>query len=171
MNVLETDRLRMRQWEPDDAALLRPIVTDSRVLRYIGKGEPWSDERIRRFIDGGIEASRTHRWLLWPVVLKETNTFIGFAGFNGAFAPEVEIGWWLSPDYWGRGLATEVGSALLDYGFRTFGFPRVISLAQPANTASIRVMKKLGIRFDRQFVHDGVEVVSHVAVNPAAIHT
>lgn len=166
MTVLETERLRVRQWEPDDIALLRPIVTDPRVLRFIGNAEPWSDERIRGFIDGGIEASRTRGWLLWPVELKETGAFIGFAGFNGAFAPDVEIGWWLAPDHWGRGLATEVGCALLDYGFRTFNFPRVISVAQPTNIASIAVMKKLGMRFDRQLAHEGVEVVSYVALNP-----
>jgi ribosomal-protein-alanine N-acetyltransferase len=166
MIVLETHRLLVRQWEPGDAALLRPIVTDPRVLRFIGKGEPWSDDRIRRFIDGGIEASRTRGWMLWPLVYKETGALIGFAGFNGAFAPEVEIGWWLSPDYWGRGLATEIGRVLLDYGFRTFNFPRLISVAQPANAASIRVMEKLDMRFDRRFTHEGVDVVSYAVANP-----
>jgi ketosteroid isomerase-like protein len=63
-------------------------------------------------------------------------------------------------------LATEAATALLDYGFRVFSFARVISVAQPANRASIRVMEKLGLHFDRNFVHNGIEVVSYAIDNP-----
>jgi [ribosomal protein S5]-alanine N-acetyltransferase len=166
MTVLETERLTVRQWTMDDVDRLRPIATDPRVLRHIGGGQPWSEERIRGFVEGGIDVARTRGWVLWPLVFKGDGNFIGFAGFNSAFAPEVEIGWWLSPDYWGQGLATEAGRALLDYGFATFKFPRVISVAQPGNVASINVMKKLGMSFDRRFVHEGIKVVSYAKQNP-----
>jgi RimJ/RimL family protein N-acetyltransferase len=156
----------VRQWLAEDWERLPPIATDPRVLRYIGDGRPWSEERIRRFVEGGIEASRTRGWVLWPLVHKPDGQFIGFAGFNNGFAPEVEIGWWLAPAYWGRGLATKAGRALLEYGFGTFGFPRVISVAQPANRTSIRVMEKLGMHLDRRFIHEGFEVVCYVKENP-----
>jgi len=166
MNVLTTPRLHLRQWRPDDWLLLRPIVTDARMLRFIGRGEPWSDERIQTFVNGGIDAAKTRGWILWPVIHSIDEELIGFCGFNSGFAPDVEIGWWIAPHLWGCGLATEVGSAVLEYGFRTFKFPRVISVAQPGNVASIRVMQKLGMTFDRSFTRDGIDLVSYAKVNP-----
>ena len=53
----------------------------------------------------------------------------------------------------------------MDYGFRTFRFPRVISVAQPGNAASIRVMEKLGMTFERSFERDGIALVSYVKHN------
>jgi RimJ/RimL family protein N-acetyltransferase len=164
--VLETPRLVIRQWLPEDCLRLRPLVTDPRVLKYIGNAEPWSDDRLKNFVNGGIEHAKTRGWVLWPLIYKADSNLIGFCGFNSAFAPEDEIGWWLLPDYWGRGLATEAAKAVLEYGFRTFKFPRVISVAQPANTPSTRIMQKLGMHFDRSFVHQGKDVVSYAINNP-----
>ena len=166
INVLTTPRLRLGQWRPDDWLLLRPIVTDARMLRFIGRGEPWSDERIQAFVKGGIDAAKTRGWILWPVIHTVDGELIGFCGFNSGFAPGVEIGWWIAPHLWGRGLATEVGSAVLEHGFRTFRFPRVISVAQPQNNASIRVMQKLGMTFEGSFTKDGIDLVSYAKANP-----
>jgi RimJ/RimL family protein N-acetyltransferase len=168
MTVLDTDRLYVRQWVPDDWKRLRPLVTDPRVLRHIGHGEPWPDDRTQRFVSGGIEKARTRGWVLWPVIHKADAELIGFCGFNDGFSPDVEIGWRLLPEYWGRGLATEAARAVLDYGFRRFAFPRVISVARPEDRASIRVMEKLGMQFDRRFVHDGLEVVAYAKAAPPA---
>jgi RimJ/RimL family protein N-acetyltransferase len=166
MIVVETERLLVRQWVSDDWERLLPLMTDPRVLRHIGDGRPWPEERVRRFVDGGIEKARSRGWVLWPVVHRASAELIGFCGFDDGFAPEVEIGWRLLPDYWGRGLATEAARAVMDYGFRAFGFPRLISVAQPENRASIRVMEKLGMRYERGFVHEGAAVVSFAKVNP-----
>ena len=163
--ILETPRLIVRRWLPDDVERMRPLATDPRVLRYIGDGRPWSDDRLRRFVRGGIEQAKSRGWVLWPLVHKADELMIGFCGFDAGFPPDVEIGWRLLPEYWGRGLATEAARAVLDYGFRTFHFPRVISVAQPANVASVRIMEKLGLRFDRRFVHNGIEVVCYAIDN------
>jgi RimJ/RimL family protein N-acetyltransferase len=100
------------------------------------------------------------------VIHREDAELIGFCGFWDGFAPEVEIGWRLRPEYWGRGLATEAATAVMEYGFRRWGFPRLIAVAQPANAASIRVMEKLGMEFERSFLHDGFEVVRYARSNP-----
>ena len=159
--VLETERLLVRQWVHDDWKRLRLLTTDPLVLRYIGDGQPWSDERTRKFVDGGIQQAQSRGWVLWPLIHKQDAELIGFCGFNSTFAPDVEIGWWLLPAYWRRGLATEAARAMLDYGFSKFRFPRVISVAQPANFASIKIMQKLGMRFDKTFVHEGVQLVCY----------
>lgn len=144
------------------------MFTDPRVLTYIARKEPWSDQRIQEFVNGGIEKAKTRGWILWPVIYKENAALIGFCGFNGSFEPDVEIGWRLIPEYWGRGLATEAARAVMDHGFRTWKFPRLISVAMTENLKSIRIMKKLGMQFDRQFVHAGCDVVAYAKSNPAA---
>jgi ribosomal-protein-alanine N-acetyltransferase len=167
--VLETDRVYLRQWMPDDVDRFRPIATDPRVIQYIGDGQPWPQERIRRFVLGAIEAAKTRGWVLWPVIHKRDRcALIGICGFNGAFEPEIEIGWWLAPQYWGQGIATEIAAATMAYGFEHFDFPRLICIARPENRASIRVMEKLGMTFERAFAHQGMEVVCYARDNPGA---
>jgi ribosomal-protein-alanine N-acetyltransferase len=168
MIIVETERLFVRQWVPDDWKRLRPLATDPRVLKYIGDGRPWSDERIRKFVNGGIEKTKTRGWILWPIIQTADAELIGFCGFNDGYAPDVEIGWWLRPDYWGKGLATEAARAVMDYGFRTFKFPRLISVTQPENRQSIRIMEKLGMEFNCQFIGDGIELVCYAKPNPVA---
>ena len=166
MVILETERLLLRHWVPEDWQRFKPLATDPRVLKYIGTGEPWSDERIQQFVQRGIERAETLGWILWPVIHRQDDVLIGFCGFSDGFPPDVEIGWRLLPDYWGKGLATEAATAVLHHGFRTFQFERVISVAQPANRASIRVMEKLGMRLEKSFLHRGLDHVCYVKENP-----
>ncbi|MGH7733573.1 MAG: GNAT family N-acetyltransferase, partial [Gemmatimonadales bacterium] len=67
--------------------------------------------------------------------------------------PAVEIGWRLDPAVWGRGLATEGAAALLDYGFEQVGESEILSIYEPENRASGRVMEKVGMHFLRDTVH------------------
>jgi RimJ/RimL family protein N-acetyltransferase len=63
---------------------------------------------------------------------------------------EIEVGWWVAKRLWGRGLATEGGGAALRFGWETLGLRRVKAIAEPENRASLRVMDKLGLRFERR---------------------
>lgn len=163
----ETERLYLREWVPDDWLRFRPLATDPRVLRYIGDGKPWPDEQIKARIVNWIEVGRQRGWILWPVIHREDAALIGFCGFWDGFQPDVEIGWRLLPEYWGRGLATEAAAAVMEYGFRRWGFPRLISVAQTENKASIRIMQKLGMQFERTFQHEGFDVVCYSKAQPA----
>jgi RimJ/RimL family protein N-acetyltransferase len=82
----------LRQWVPDDWKRFWPLGTDPRVLEFLPT-EPWSDERIQRFINKGIEVAKKRGWILWPVIHREDAELIGFCGFSDEFSPEVEIGW------------------------------------------------------------------------------
>lgn len=72
---------------------------------------------------------------------------------------EIEIGWWLARSWWGRGLATEAARAVLRDGFERVGRERIVAIAQPANTASIGIMRKLGMGFERVGASRGIPVV------------
>lgn len=166
MLVCETERLYLREWVPDDWKRFRPLATDPRILRYIGAGTPLTDDQIKARIDNWIKLGQERGWILWAVIHREEAELIGFCGFWDGFAPDVEIGWRFRPEYWGQGLTTEAAKAVMEYGFRRWGFPRLISVAQAENKASIRIMEKLGMEFERTFLHEGFEVVCYSKRNP-----
>lgn len=92
---------------------------------------------------------------MWAVLERESGVVIGDVGFLRTEGDGVEIGWHLHPSARGRGDATEAARACLDHGFATLGFDRVSAYVETANTASLRVIEKLGMIFVRSGV-DGV---------------
>ena len=112
----------------------------------------------------------------WRVAVdKESQERIGFIGTNhlppdaAEFVGEeaVEIGWWLLPGYWRRGLATEGARALRDEAFGRVGLERIIGRFQPANTASGRIMEAIGMSFERDLVDKHGKELRIYAMNRA----
>jgi ribosomal-protein-alanine N-acetyltransferase len=160
--LIETPRLRMRCWTPDDVADFRPIAQDPRVMRYIHTGETWSDPRIEAFVHRQLDLKREHGFSLCPLIHREDNAFIGFCGLQPlGDTGEIEIGWWLAVAYWDQGLATEAARAVVAHGFTELGLSRIVAIAQPPNTASINVMRKLGMTYERTRDWRGIEVVQY----------
>ena len=98
-----------------------------------------------------------HGYGRFAVVYKETGQFIGFSGLK--YLPnldEVDIGYRLAVPFWGKGLATESVEAVLKFGFETLKLKKIVGLAIPENTASVRVMEKMGFRFEKEIEEDGV---------------
>jgi RimJ/RimL family protein N-acetyltransferase len=158
--VLETARMRLLPWQADDWLLLRPIGRDPQVMRYISDGEPWPDERIREFVGRQVAHFDRLGYCLWKLLLKETSEMIGFCGLQPLDGTaETEIGWWLAQAWWGKGLATEAARAALRDGFERAGLKRIVAIAQPINRASIHVMEKLGMKYEREMIHRGFDVV------------
>ncbi len=157
--------MRLLPWQPDDWLLLRPIGTDPQVMRYISGGKPWPDEQIREFVGRQISHFDRLGYCLWKLLLKETSAMIGFCGLQPLDGTaETEIGWWLARAWWEQGLATEAARAALTDGFERAGLARIVAVALAANQASIHVMEKLGMTYEREMVHRGLDVVLY-AVN------
>jgi ribosomal-protein-alanine N-acetyltransferase len=159
--------MRLLPWQPDDWLLLRPIAADPRVMRYISDGKPWPDERIRAFVARQVGYFDRLGYCLWKFLIKETSEMIGFCGLqplNGT--SETEIGWWLARGSWGQGLATEAARAALLDGFERAGLARIVAVAQAANHASTHVMEKLGMKYEREMIHHGFDVVMYAANRP-----
>ena len=160
--ILETDRLVLSTWQFSDWTAFRPIATDAEVMRYITGGVPWTDDRIQLFVNRQVELFVERGFCRWKLLLKPTDQMIGFCGvgfWDDAHHPE--IGWWLARQYWGRGLATEAARAALRDAFERAGLDRIISIARPANTSSIRIMEKLGLKLECEFEKDGVRLVRY----------
>ncbi len=160
--VLETPRLILREWLPDDWIRFKPIATDPRVIRYVGTGRPPGDEQIQAYIEAARKLYRDEGFCLWPLIYRDNHELIGFCGFDRLWGgDEIEIGYWLAPDYWGKGLATEAAQAVMQYGRKTLGLRQIVAVAHPENRASIRVMEKLGMIYEENASHEGIEHVCY----------
>jgi len=158
--ILESPRLQFSTWESDDWKEFRKLATDPEVVRYLGTGEPWGDERIQEFVGRQQRHWRERRYCLWKLLARNSGDWIGICGLQPLpDSSEIEIGWWLTPAYWRHGLATEAATVALAYGFETCGLPRIVAIAQLENRASTRVMERIGMKFERETVHKGIPVV------------
>lgn len=159
---LESERLTLGEWEADDWLEFRAIAADPDVMRFIGEGQPWPEERARAFVERQMATFEQRRFCLWKLAPKDSRELIGFCGLQPLpGTEEIEIGWWLARAWWGRGLATEAARVALRDGFERAGLQRIVAIAQPANTASIGVMRKLGMRFDRATQSRAIPVVMY----------
>lgn len=151
MTVLETERLLLREWRPEDWLAFRPIATDPDVMRYITDGVAWTDGQIQRFVTRQINNAERDDFCLWKLVDKANARLVGFCGLQPlGTTDEIEIGWWLARDCWGRGLATEAARSVVDFGFGTAKLARIVAIARPENNASRNIMHKLGMTFVRE---------------------
>ena len=147
--MLETDRLLLREFTLDDAAVYFRLCTDPEITRYIGKfGMATLDDARASLLERPIADYRKHGYGRLACVLKSTGLVIGFAGLKYLDElRDVDIGYRFVPEYWGMGLATEAGRPLIDYGFNQLKLPRILGLVDPENAASVRVLQKLGLSF------------------------
>lgn len=131
-------------------------------MRYITGGVPWSDEEIRGFVDRQVKLYAERKFCRWKLLEKPGTETIGFCGV-GLWREDLEpeIGWWLARRCWGRGLATEAARVALRDAFERVRLDRVVSIAMPGNTASIRIMERLGLQRECEFESGGVRLVRY----------
>ncbi len=162
MPVLETERLRLRLWQPGDVEALVRIYSDPEVARMLGEtfDRAHAEEQIERYARSWSERGFGRL----AVEEKRSGRFIGRIGL--AYADEwpvgedkVEIGWMIDRAGWGRGFATEGARAALAHGFEVVQLPRIISFTLPANAASRRVMEKCGFGYRGSALWRGLEHV------------
>ncbi|MFN6570287.1 GNAT family N-acetyltransferase [Dendronalium sp. ChiSLP03b] len=157
---LETQRLILRDLQPNDVHQLAPILANPRVMEFSPTGI-LSASQIQAKIDSFITSYKTLGFGKWAVIFKETNQLIGSCGIAIVQIDNVnerEIGYRLDPEFWGQGLATEAASATIQYGFEQLKFPYIFGIVKRANIASVRVLEKLGMRYERGTIFHGVEM-------------
>jgi ribosomal-protein-alanine N-acetyltransferase len=163
---IETDRVRLLSWKESDAEKFQRISSDPEVMRYINGGRPWSSGELAEFIGRQMRHETSRGFCLWRMVGKTDGETIGLCGLQPLAIggrDEVEIGWWLAPGCWGKGLATEAAQSVLRYAFECAGLERVIAIAIPENLASRRIMEKIGMRYESETEHKGFRVVLYSA--------
>jgi [ribosomal protein S5]-alanine N-acetyltransferase len=151
---LETPRLLVRRFTPEDWPSVFTYASDAEVMAYIPSG-PLDETGVKAF----IARPETEEGASYALILKAENQLIGHMVFHPWYAPHTfEIGWALGKAHHGQGYASEAALALLKYGFETLNLHRIIATCQPENIASYRVMEKLGMRREGWFqkcIHRG----------------
>jgi RimJ/RimL family protein N-acetyltransferase len=161
IDELETPRLRLRAWRPEDRAAHAALNADPRVMEFF----PATRNRAESDASADLVEAHfaRHGFGFWVLELPGVAPFAGLVGLNVMtidvpFAPAVEVGWRIAYEHWGQGYAPEAARACLDYGFGARGFDEIVAVTAVANARSRRVMEKLGM------THDPAENFEHPSV-------
>jgi RimJ/RimL family protein N-acetyltransferase len=165
---LETPRLILRDFQPKDSHQLAPILANAKVMKFSLTGV-LSASQVRAKVDNFIASYKKFAFGKWAIIFKESNKLIGYCGIaieQIDKADEPEIGYRLDPAFWGCGLATEAASTALQYGFERLNFPDILGIVERENVASVRVLKKLGMKYKKETVFHGVKMDIYQVSSP-----
>lgn len=154
--LFTSSRLGFRTWNNDDIQQMTLLNSDQEVMEFF----PFlpSKKQTAEFIERMQNQFTENGFCYFPVDDLETDRFIGFIGFSlqkfeSDFTPCVDIGWRISKNYWGKGLATEGALACLKYGKDYLKLNRIYSMASKINSKSKKVMEKIGMTYVKDFEH------------------
>jgi len=149
---LETDRLIIRPWNPDDRPAFTALTRDPEVMHYVHRGLPYSEDEVDEWFTRQARQLAEHDLCMGAVIEKSSGRFIGLAGTQPlGTTGELEIGWILARDAWGHGYATEAGSAAMRHVLETLARPRVVAIIDPDNEPSKRVAARLGMKYEARY--------------------
>jgi RimJ/RimL family protein N-acetyltransferase len=162
--VIETDRLRLREWSESDFDPFAAFCADAELARFVG-GACARDDAWRRL------AAIVGHWTLrgygyWALEEKASGKLVGWCGLWCPEGwPEPEVGWSLLKAAHGKGYATEAARRSREHAYRSLGWTTLISFIHPQNRASVRVAERLGARLESTVILRGseVEVFRHPA--------
>jgi RimJ/RimL family protein N-acetyltransferase len=151
VTVLESRRLVLREFHLDDAEFILKLLNEAAFLRFIG------DKGVRSLADardylrkGPLESYRRFGFGLYLASLRADGTPIGMCGLvKREGLADVDVGFALRSLYWSQGYAVEAAAAVLEYGKRRLSLGRIVAIANPDNHASIAVLEKIGLKFER----------------------
>ena len=156
--ILQTKRLLLSEMSASDAQYFFELNNDPLVVKYTAdlpfENINAASDFLKNYSKNNYEKYGYGRW---SVILKETNEWLGWCGLKySQDNVETDIGYRFYRKYWGNGYATESAKACLEYGFEKLQLKRIIGRAMKENVASIIVLEKIGMRFEKEFLMDGI---------------
>lgn len=146
---IETERLVIRPWRPEDRPAFEALSSDREMMRYMTAGRPWSSEEVDAFLARQAGNLADHGHCMGALEETASGRMIGIAGLQ-KLGGELETGYWVARELWGRGYASEAARGTLHHAFESLGGARVIAITDRDNRASRRVMEKIGMSFQRE---------------------
>src|SRR5215210_1333765 len=129
MPEIETSRLRLRMFTPDDLNALSLITGDAEVMKYLGTSGARSRDQTENTIDAILRHWEEHGFGIWALDHRADRRLIGWCGLQRLQkTPEVEVAYLLARAYWNQGLATEAAQASIDYGINELGLDRIVAI-------------------------------------------
>jgi ribosomal-protein-alanine N-acetyltransferase len=160
-------RIELRPFEPSDVHAAHRVYTDERVMRWVGTGVVGDLEQTRAILAEYIRHQRLHGFSVWAVIERATNELIGDAGLYTR-GSEVELGYTLGFEHWGRGYGTEAAGLWVRAGLGELRLPGLIALIRPENAASAALASKLGFEPRGRVSAYGAEHVLYRLTNEAS---
>ncbi len=154
---IETDRLIIRPFTMEDARDVVRFGSDNRTQELTGDVGIYTLEKAQEIIRGvWLKEYAQHGYARMAVVVKATDELIGFCGLK--YIPEMklpDLGYRYLPEYWGKGIATEAGSAIVDWGFKHFDFEKIVAFSFAFNFGSMGVLRKLNFDYIKHAPYPG----------------
>lgn len=164
---MRTRRLLLRPLGLGDLDDMAALLGDAEALTYWGA--PLDRDGARAWIERNIARYDRDGFGRCAILLRASGELVGDCGLvrtDVEGVPEVELGWIVRHDQWGRGIATEAGAAWRDYAFERAGLTRIVSMISEVNTASRRVAEKLGLKLERPAVWGGEPMLMYSMARP-----
>ncbi len=158
--MFETQRLFVRPFKPNDLGALATMRDDEEVARYLGTRAMQTREKVAERLRFYISCYEKFGYGVSAIIHKVDDKMIGWGGLQPLEeSGEIEVGYGFDKPYWGRGFATEVALAWLQYGFAQAGLQRIVAVAVPENTGSRHVLEKIGMKVEKHAQHYGLDCV------------
>ena len=150
-NILETDRLLIKKLDLEDAGFILELLNEPAFIQFIGDRGVRSLEDAKNYLLKGPLASYERLGFgLWKVELKPSGEAIGMCGLiKRDSLPDIDIGYAYLARFWSKGYASEAAQAVKDYSIHTLGLKRLLAITDQDNTGSIKVLEKIGMKFER----------------------
>ena len=151
MFKLETERLILREFCVADAAFMLEALTEPSFLHFIGdKGVRTIEETQQYIIDGPVDSYTRHGFGMYIVELKSSGTPIGMSGLvKRDTLEDADVGFAFLPQYWSQGYAYESTCAVMEFARSGLGLKRILGITANDNVSSIRLLEKIGLRFEK----------------------
>lgn len=147
MDNIQTERTILRRLQMSDLNNMTLLETDPDIMKFAPSRVPLTIERIEERLKSFIEKAPVHSPLgIWAVELKNSKDFVGWFMLVKTEFEVPELGFMIVKDHWGKGIATEVAQALIEFGMRKLKYPGIMAVTDYDNAASIRVLEKLGFK-------------------------
>jgi RimJ/RimL family protein N-acetyltransferase len=164
--ILETERLRLREFTPADLEELAAMVADPEQMTFYPR--PKTREEAAAWIERNLALYRGLGYGAWAVeLIDRERALAGYCGIRPLELDdgtrEIEIGWHVHKRHWGEGIATEAAAAVHELAFERHGLRRLVAIIPPEHTASRRVAEKIGMRAERTATSEGETVVVYVS--------
>ena len=152
--ILKTERLLLRELTPDDAENLYKLNLNPNVIKYTGNSAFKDIDETREFLENYPDY-KLNGFGRWAVIEKSNNQFLGWCGLKyDQNLDETDIGFRFFEEHWNKGFATESAKACIKYGFENLNLKTIIGRAMAENVASIKVLEKLGMNYEKEFDFD-----------------
>ena len=161
--ILETRRLRLREFRPDDLDELAAMVADEEQMRFYPG--PRTRDEAAAWIGRNLSFYGQHGFGFWLIESRTAPDFLGYCGIRPLVLegrPETEIGWHTVKASWNQGIATEAAAGVCDAAFGRFAQTRLVALIDPDHLASRRVADKIGMQVEAAVVVDGDSYLTYV---------